>query len=116
VVIGTGGLGHVAVQILRVLTPATVIAVDVNDEKLHLARDVNATMGSCPAPTRSTRLRTSPAARVPRPCSTSSSQPTIDFGQAVIRVEGDLVLVGVGAGTTKAGLLASPFDSAVRAP
>ena len=30
VVIGTGGLGHVAVQILRAMTSASVIALDVN--------------------------------------------------------------------------------------
>ncbi|MGZ5402100.1 MAG: hypothetical protein ACXWDA_03040, partial [Aeromicrobium sp.] len=41
-------------------------------------------------------------------------QPTIDIGQAVLRVEGDLVLVG--AGTTKAGVPASPYDSSVRVP
>ena len=42
VVIGAGGLGHVAIQILRALTAATVIALDVNDEKLQLATDVGA--------------------------------------------------------------------------
>lgn len=44
-VIGTGGLGHVAVQILRAMTSATVIALDVNDEKLQLAKDVGAHHG-----------------------------------------------------------------------
>ena len=32
VVIGTGGLGHVGIQILKALSGATVIALDVNDE------------------------------------------------------------------------------------
>ncbi|NDZ88825.1 alcohol dehydrogenase catalytic domain-containing protein, partial [Streptomyces sp. SID10115] len=42
VVIGTGGLGHVAIQLLRALTPARVIALDVTEEKLTLAREVGA--------------------------------------------------------------------------
>lgn len=42
VVIGAGGLGHVGIQILRALSGARVIALDVNDEKLDLAREVGA--------------------------------------------------------------------------
>src|SRR5690606_37902164 len=42
VVIGTGGLGHVGIQILRAVSPATVVALDVNEEKLALAREVGA--------------------------------------------------------------------------
>ena len=42
VVIGAGGLGHVGIQILRAITGATVIALDVNEEKLKLAREVGA--------------------------------------------------------------------------
>ncbi len=42
VVIGVGGLGHLAVQILKATCPARVIAVDVDDAKLKLAREVGA--------------------------------------------------------------------------
>ncbi|MER7044698.1 NAD(P)-dependent alcohol dehydrogenase [Streptomyces jumonjinensis] len=42
VVIGVGGLGHLAVQILRALTPARVIALDVTEERLSLARSSGA--------------------------------------------------------------------------
>ncbi|MFH8620190.1 NAD(P)-dependent alcohol dehydrogenase [Streptomyces sp. NPDC017979] len=38
VVIGVGGLGHLGVQILRTLSAATVVALDVAEEKLALAR------------------------------------------------------------------------------
>lgn len=43
VVIGVGGLGHMAVQILRALCPAQVIACDVDDSKLAHARELGAT-------------------------------------------------------------------------
>ena len=41
VVIGAGGLGHVGIQILRAITGATVIALDISEEKLALAKDVS---------------------------------------------------------------------------
>ena len=41
-VVGVGGLGHMAVQILRALTSAQIIAVDVNPEHLRVAREVGA--------------------------------------------------------------------------
>lgn len=42
VVIGIGGLGHFAVQILRALTPATIIAVDTQKERLQFAEEIGA--------------------------------------------------------------------------
>ena len=41
-VIGVGGLGHIAVQLLREMTTATIIAVDVKEEKLKLAEQLGA--------------------------------------------------------------------------
>ena len=45
VVIGAGGLGHMAVQILRAIASATVIAVDQRQEALDLAVQVGADHG-----------------------------------------------------------------------
>ncbi len=42
VVVGVGGLGHMAVQLLRVLSPVRVIAADVDAEKLAQAREPGA--------------------------------------------------------------------------
>lgn len=42
VVIGIGGLGHLAVQILRSLTPATIVAVDTNPAARQLAIECGA--------------------------------------------------------------------------
>lgn len=38
VVIGAGGLGHVGIQSVRALSAATVIALDIADDKLEPAR------------------------------------------------------------------------------
>lgn len=42
VVLGAGGLGHIGIQSLKALTPATVIVVDRSEEALDLARNSGA--------------------------------------------------------------------------
>src|SRR4051812_33012397 len=50
VVIGAGGLGHMAVQLLRALTPSTIIAVDQRKEALTTALEVGADHGVLAGP------------------------------------------------------------------
>lgn len=45
VVIGVGGLGHFGVQLLKALTPAKVLAVDMSEERLAFARRLGADHG-----------------------------------------------------------------------
>jgi D-arabinose 1-dehydrogenase-like Zn-dependent alcohol dehydrogenase len=45
VVIGVGGLGHFAVQLVRAMTTARVVAVDTRPERLELARQLGADHG-----------------------------------------------------------------------
>jgi propanol-preferring alcohol dehydrogenase len=56
-VIGVGGLGHLAVQLLRVITAARVVALDVRDDKLAQARALGAdqTLTSDPSAARTVR-------------------------------------------------------------
>jgi propanol-preferring alcohol dehydrogenase len=43
VLIGIGGLGHLAIQILRALSPGTqILALDVNEDRLALAKELGA--------------------------------------------------------------------------
>jgi propanol-preferring alcohol dehydrogenase len=41
-VLGVGGLGHMAIQIVKAITSAQVLAVDVRPPALELARDAGA--------------------------------------------------------------------------
>jgi NAD+-dependent secondary alcohol dehydrogenase Adh1 len=45
VVIGAGGLGHIGVQVLKALTPATIIVVDRNEAALELIKQMGADHG-----------------------------------------------------------------------
>lgn len=42
VVVGVGGLGHMAIQLLRVLVPVRIVAADVDDDKLQHAKALGA--------------------------------------------------------------------------
>ena len=103
VVIGAGGLGHVAIQILRALTPATVIALDVSVDKLKLATEVGAHHvfpSDAEAAERVKELTGGKGATAV--FDFVGVQPTLDSGHAMIAVEGDQVLIGVGAGRCRA--------------
>lgn len=117
VVIGVGGLGHVAVQLLRALTPSTVIAMDVAKDKLDLATDVGAHHVMASDGEAAGRVRELTRGRgATAVFDFVANQATLDAGHAMVAVEGDQVLVGVGAGTLPSGMLATPYDSSVRAP
>ncbi|WP_105567050.1 NAD(P)-dependent alcohol dehydrogenase [Microbacterium halophytorum] len=117
VVIGAGGLGHVAVQLLRALTPATVIALDISDAKLELAKEVGAhhafrSDDSAPEAIRSA----TGAGTVTAIFDFVGNQATADLGAKLRGVETDQVLVGVGVADVTMGTLGSPYDATVRAP
>lgn len=65
-IIGVGGLGHMALQIVRALAPATrVIAIDISAEKLAMARSSAPITASTRAARWARRSRRPPAVPVP---------------------------------------------------
>ncbi|MFE0823043.1 NAD(P)-dependent alcohol dehydrogenase [Streptomyces sp. NPDC058847] len=117
VVIGAGGLGHVAVQLLRALTSARVVALDVSEDKLRLAREVGA---------HETVLSDAKAADAVRELTGGLGAeavfdfvgvaPTVKTAGAVAAVEGDVTLVGIGGGSIPVGFGLLPFEVSVNAP
>lgn len=117
VAIGAGGLGHVGIQILRALTSATVVALDLTEDKLALARDVgahHAFLSDDSAVEEVKRLTGGRGAQAV--IDFVGVQPTIELGSKLVGVGGHQVLVGVGSGSTGVGFLDRPFESAVSAP
>ncbi|WP_328315934.1 NAD(P)-dependent alcohol dehydrogenase [Streptomyces sp. NBC_00388] len=117
VVIGTGGLGHVAIQLLRAMSAARVIALDVTEDKLALAKAVGA---------QETVLSDERAAGKVRALTGGlgaqavfdfvGAPPTVALAGAVAGVEADVALVGIGGGTLPVGFGALPFEVSVAAP
>jgi len=117
VVMGTGGLGHVGIQILKALSGATVIALDVNDEKLALATHVGAdhVLISDAGAVESVRALTN-GLGADAVFDFVGIQPTVDLATAVAATEADVTIVGIGGGVAKVGFGVTGYDVAVRSP
>lgn len=117
VVIGAGGLGHVGIQILRAITGAVVIALDVNDEKLALAQHVGAhhtVLSNDQAPARIKELTNGLGASAI--FDFVGAQPTVEIAGASAAVEADIQVVGIGGGNLPVGFGSTAYDVCVRAP
>ena len=115
VCIGVGGLGHMGVQILRAMTGANIIAVDMKDEALELARGCGADLA--------VKADDDPAAQVKEATQGRGAEVVIDFvgsdaslatAVACSRIQGDLTIVGVGGGSFAMNLYSPPYECAVR--
>jgi propanol-preferring alcohol dehydrogenase len=114
VVIGAGGLGHLAVQILDALTPAQVVAVDRRPDALALAEEVGADR---------TVLADDDAVQHVRGMTRGvgadlvldlvGSDATLRFGTAVARSLGHLTIVGIAGGTLPVGFFTVPYELSV---
>ena len=117
VVIGAGGLGHVGIQILKALSAATVIAVDLNEDKLDLARAVGADHALLSDDAATTTIRELTGGRgADAVFDFVGAQPTVELAGSVVALEGDVTIVGIGGGALPVGFGAIPYDAAVRAP
>jgi propanol-preferring alcohol dehydrogenase len=114
VVIGAGGLGHVALQLLRELTPTRVIALDIGQEKLDFARENGAHEAF--------ESNAEAAEKVKELTGGRGATVVLDFVGA--DVTGDLavacggvgsavVIVGAGMGGAKIGLTSAPYNMSV---
>lgn len=111
VVIGAGGLGHLAIQILDALTPATVIAVDTRDEALALARQVGAAATVTAGDDAAQRLKDATGgAGADVVLDFVGSAPTIALGASVAKVGMDLVVVGAAGGQFAWNFYVLPYE------
>jgi alcohol dehydrogenase, propanol-preferring len=99
VVIGVGGLGHLAVQFVAAISEATIIAVDVDQERLDLANGLGATHGVLSGAGAAERVR---AANGGLPVDAAidfvGSQESLDMAAQVVARGGSIVVTGGGGG------------------
>lgn len=118
VVIGVGGLGQMAIQLLRLSTGAGVIAVDTDDRKLAIARGlgadvvvrVDAEIDSRAADAVRNATRGAGAELV---LDMVGSQSTLALGAKALRTEGRLVIIGLAMGTLPVNFFALPYGAEV---
>jgi propanol-preferring alcohol dehydrogenase len=117
VVIGVGGLGHMALQILRALTSARIIAVDIADEKLKFARKLGADevmLSNDEAPAKIAELTKGRGADLVMDM--VGNDATMSLAAKMCKKMGHLQIVGAAGGTLPFGMFILPNECAVSAP
>ncbi|MFF4503453.1 NAD(P)-dependent alcohol dehydrogenase [Streptomyces sp. NPDC001401] len=99
VVLGIGGLGHLAIQILRATTAAQVLAVDVREEALALADECGAHFGTLLRPDTAAVLRgRTDGVGAVAVLDFVGSRSSLKLAVDVLRAGGELAVVGSGGG------------------
>ena len=100
VVIGAGGLGHLAIQLLKHLTPAKVIVVDRNPDALALATDMGADVGVIADEDAAAAIRDATSGRgAEAVIDLVGADATLALAAAVARQLGHVTLVGIAGGS-----------------
>jgi alcohol dehydrogenase, propanol-preferring len=114
VVIGAGGLGHMAVQILSETCPATVIAVDQRKEALALATDIGAHHGVLAGEGAAEEIRDLTGGRgADVVLDIVGADATLALAAAVTRPLGHLTIVGIAGGTLPVSFFGIAYEVSV---
>jgi propanol-preferring alcohol dehydrogenase len=119
VVIGVGGLGHMAVQILAATTASRIIAVDVREEALRLARDIGAHETVAAGNDAVARLRElvgPPPGGADVVLDFVGSSNTVDLARSIVTTGGDVAIVGLAGGALPVGFGTLPMETRVVVP
>ena len=111
VVIGVGGLGHMAVQLLGATTAARVVAVDAKPAARQLATQLGASLAIEPGPDAATEIRAFAHGRgADVVLDLVGSSETMALAVASARTLGDVTVVGIAGGTAAFGFFSVPYE------
>jgi propanol-preferring alcohol dehydrogenase len=116
VVLGVGGLGHMAIQILLATTATRVVALDVSDDALRLARELGAhetVRSDAGAAERVRALVGPPPGGADVVLDFVGAAGTLELARSVVTTGGDVVIVGLAGGTLPVGFGSVPFEARV---
>jgi len=103
-VIGCGGLGHMAIQLLKATTGARVIAYDKDDRKLEAARALGADVLARPNDT---------LTGCDVVLDMVGSEATLAIGAKALRAEGKLVIIGLAGGALPVSFFGIAYGATV---
>jgi propanol-preferring alcohol dehydrogenase len=119
VVIGVGGLGHMAIQLLRVLAPVRIVAADVDDKKLQQAKalgadDIVNNRNVTEAAERIKQITGVRGAGLVLDC--VGVQPTLDLGAKLLGRNSVWTIVGLGGGRHEFRHGSTPYGTSMSIP
>lgn len=115
VAIGIGGLGHMALQILRACTPARIIAIDVDEKKLALAGELGADEAILAGDDAAARVKSATGGLgAELVLDFVGSDATLALAAQSVRSRGDLTVVGIALGTLPFNFFALPYEASVQ--
>jgi alcohol dehydrogenase, propanol-preferring len=114
VVIGIGGLGHMAVQLLRALSPASIVAVDLDPTKRRLAEEHGADLTLDPADDAAARISAGAGELGPAlVMDCVGTDDTLALAASVVTNRSRIVVVGVAGGTLPFSFLSLPYECSI---
>jgi alcohol dehydrogenase, propanol-preferring len=116
VVIGVGGLGHLAVQILRALTPARIVAIDPRERSRSLALAAGADIALDAAATTTDVRSETGSAGADLVLDFVGDDRTLALAASVLAVAGHAAMIGLGGGTFPMAFGSVPFGASVSRP
>jgi alcohol dehydrogenase, propanol-preferring len=118
VVIGVGGLGQMAIQILRALSVATtIVAADTATDKLETAKRLGADEALLSGDQTVTRIKDMTRQQGAQlVLDMVGVDPTLRMAAEMARVLGHLTIVGLGGGALPVSFLSPPHECSVASP
>lgn len=113
VAIGVGGLGHLGVQILRELTPATIVAVDTDPGARDLALAAGAHHAAAPDEAAAAIADASRGRGADVVVDFVGSDATLALGATSVRSLGHLTIVGLAGGSLPIGFFSIAYEASV---
>lgn len=114
VVIGIGGLGHMAIQLLRATTGCHIVAVDKDAARLETARALGADAGVVSGPDAHREIRRiTDGLGAHAVYDMVGSDETLQLGARALRMEGRLVIIGLAGGALPVGFFQVPYGTQV---
>ena len=119
VVVGIGGLGHMAIQLLRVLAPVRIVAADVDDTKLQQAKALGAddtvnNRSTADAAERIQQITGPRGAGLVLDC--IGVQATLDLGAKLLGRNSMWTIVGLGGGRHEFRHGSTPYGTSMSIP
>jgi len=115
VIIGAGGLGHLAVQFIKALSPATVICVDQRESALKVVADLGADHTVVSGPNAAAEIRSLTGGRGAEVVlDICGYDDTLALASAVAAPLGRLTIVGIGGGTLPVNFFGFPYECSVQ--